>query len=238
MDVYDLLMLSVLIVAILFGAMKGLAWQIASAAALFGSYLVAVLFHGPVSLHINADPPWNKYLAMFVLYLGTSFAVWVGFAFVRRMIEKVELKDFDRQAGAVVGAINGSVICLVVTFFAVTLPFLSESQKTAISQSKAGYLMASVIDKISVGMPDDVDRVVRPYLDQLGEGLDRHSDPALAGSDDSEGGLSENPFQVPVFGQQGSGSGTPAQQQPALSPWATAEWRRFAEQLLPPNSNR
>lgn len=234
MEFYDLLMLTVLIVAILFGAMKGLAWQIASAAALFGSYVVAVVLHGPVSQHINADPPWNKYLAMFVLYLGTSFAVWVGFAFVRRMIEKVELKDFDRQAGAVVGAINGAVICLVVTFFAVTLPFLSDSQKSSISQSKAGYVMASVVDKISVGMPDGVDRVVRPYLDQLGEGLDRHSVPVAADSPGATGTADSNPFQVPVFG-------APAEsppQAPATSPWATPEWRRFAEQLIAPNSNR
>ncbi|MCA9104554.1 MAG: CvpA family protein [Planctomycetales bacterium] len=229
MEPYDLVMLVVLVAAILFGAMKGLAWQIASAAALFGSYLVAVTFHGVVSEHINADPPWNKYLAMFVLYLGTSFAVWVGFAFVRRMIEKVELRDFDRQAGAVVGAINGAVLCLVITFFAVTLPFLSETQKTAISQSKAGYVMASVVDSISVGMPDGVEQVVRPYLDQLGEGLERRAG-TTSGAEES-GATTDNPFQTPVLGSSDANTQPATQPQ---SPWMTYEWRRFAEQLVPP----
>jgi len=249
MEIYDLFMLGVFIVAILFGAMKGLAWQIASAAALFGSYVVAITFHGPVSLHINAEPPWNKYLAMFVLYLGTSFAVWIGFAFVRRMIEKVELKDFDRQAGAVVGAINGTVFCLVITFFAMTLPFLNDDQKGSISRSKAGYLMAAVVDQISLGMPGDVDRAIRPYLDQLGQGLQRHS----GGTEAQESGAApddsrvaaDNPFQVPSLG--GIGSRSDSGTEPTASgsiraaegstpgrtdnPWADPRWRRLAEEI-------
>ncbi len=242
MEIYDLFMLGIFIAAILFGAMKGLAWQIASAAALFGSYVVAITFSSTVAGHINAEPPWNRYLAMFVLYLGTSFAVWIGFAFVRRMIEKVEMKDFDRQAGAVVGAINGLAVCLVITFFAMTLPFLGDDQKSAISRSKAGYLMASVVDNLSIGMPPDVDRVVRPYLDQLGDDLDRHSsgetiDDAVRSRPESADSRS-NPFGFPNLGgsnadgSSASGANTPAgssTRQP--DPWSDPAWKRLAEEI-------
>ena len=101
MEIYDLFMLGIVVVAALLGAMKGLAWQIASAAAFVGSYIVALTFYPQLAVHIDAEEPWNKYLAMFALYLGTSFVVWIIFAFVRRMIERVEMKGFDRQAGAI-----------------------------------------------------------------------------------------------------------------------------------------
>lgn len=225
MEMYDLFMLAILVVAILFGAMKGIAWQLASAAALFGSYVVAMLFHEPVSRHVNAEPPWNKYLAMFLLYLGTSFVVWLGFAFVRRVIDKVHMREFDRQAGAIVGAANGAALCLIVTFFAVTLPFLTEEQKTSISRSRSGYVMASVVDRIRVGMPDDVDRAIRPYLDRLESGLEH-----------GQQGVSEDPTGFAL--DRGEASGIDLEdglkrtmEGDGGSPWNGLDWKRLAEEL-------
>ena len=171
MEIYDLFMLGIVVVAALLGAMKGLAWQIASAAAFVGSYIVALTFYPQLAVHIDAEEPWNKYLAMFALYLGTSFVVWIIFAFVRRMIERVEMKGFDRQAGAIVGLVNGGIVCLFVTFFAITLPFLSSEQKLAICQSQSGRLMASTVETLKYGLPEDVDQVVRPYLEELDKRL-------------------------------------------------------------------
>ena len=65
MEIYDLFMLGIVVVAALLGAMKGLAWQIASAAAFVGSYIVALTFYPQLAVHIDAEEPWNKYLAMF-----------------------------------------------------------------------------------------------------------------------------------------------------------------------------
>ena len=171
MEIYALYMLGIVVVAALLGAMKGLAWQIASAAAFVGSYIVALTFYPQLAVHIDAEEPWNKYLAMFALYLGTSFVVWIIFAFVRRMIERVEMKGFDRQAGAIVGLVNGGIVCLFVTFFAITLPFLSSEQKLAICQSQSGRLMASTVETLKYGLPEDVDQVVRPYLEELDKRL-------------------------------------------------------------------
>ena len=69
MEIYDLFMLGIVVVAALLGAMKGLAWQIASAAAFVGSYIVALTFYPQLAVHIDAEEPWNKYLAMFALTL-------------------------------------------------------------------------------------------------------------------------------------------------------------------------
>ena len=64
MQVYDIIMLVVLIAATVWGFWRGLAWQLASLSSLVVSYFVAYQFHEPVSAKITADPPWNVFLAM------------------------------------------------------------------------------------------------------------------------------------------------------------------------------
>lgn len=191
MGAYDIFMLLIIVFAVLFGALKGLAWQIASLSAIFVSYIVALNFHEMLAGHIDADAPWNKYIAMFVLYMGTSLVIWILFAVVRRVIEQIELKDFDRHAGAVVGAINGAILCLLITLFAVTLPVLGDDQKTSICQSQSGYLIAKAINHLEVGLPKDVNQVVSPYLDGLKTRLDEHHstedfEADLASEDDTQ----------------------------------------------------
>ena len=82
MQTYDIVMLVVLVAATLFGAWKGLAWQIASLASIVASYFVAVEFRDQVAQMLTAEPPWNKFLAMLILYVGTYFVIWLAFRFV------------------------------------------------------------------------------------------------------------------------------------------------------------
>lgn len=170
MQTYDLIMLAVLAAAVVFGALKGLAWQIASLSALFVSYFVAMNFYPQVAPLIKTEEPWNKFLAMFILYIGSSLAIWIAFGLVRRLIDRVQLKDFDRHLGAVLGAVNGVIFCVIITLFAVTL--LRDDQKEAVCRSHSGYLIAHGIEKVRVGMPDEVKKVVKPYLDRLDKSLE------------------------------------------------------------------
>src|SRR6478736_608756 len=71
MQAYDILMLVVLGLAIVWGAWKGLAWQVASIASIGLSYFVALHFRLPLSNLINASPPWNIFVSMLILFLGT-----------------------------------------------------------------------------------------------------------------------------------------------------------------------
>src|SRR5262245_11476163 len=103
MDNYDILMIVVLVAATLFGAWKGLAWQVASMAAIVASYYVAFHFRDQLAEHIQTTPPWNVFIAMLVLYVGTSFVIWVVFRLVSGFIDRLKLKEFDRQIGALFG---------------------------------------------------------------------------------------------------------------------------------------
>ncbi len=169
MQIYDVIMLIVLVSTTLFGAWKGLAWQVASLSAIFFSYYVAVEYRDPVASQINAAPPWNVFLAMLLLYVGTSFLIWLTFRFVASFIDRVRLKAFDRQIGALFGLAKGVVLCVIITLFAVTL--LGEAQRQTIIESRSGYYIAQLLDQAHGVIPSEIHDILHPYLH---EPLDRH----------------------------------------------------------------
>ena len=179
MEKYDIIMLVVIVGATLFGAIKGFAWQLASITSIVVSYLVAYHFRGPLSLSIHADPPWNQFLAMLILYVGTSLVIWVAFRMISKTIDRFRLKEFDRQVGAMFGLAKGALYCILITLFAVTL--LGENICQAVVQSKSGRYIAQVLERSESVIPEEVQEVVGPYLKRFDERL-RESRPPEAGS--------------------------------------------------------
>ena len=169
MSFYDVVMLVVIGGAVWFGFWKGLAWQIASIAAVCVSYIVAVNFREPVSRFIQAEEPWNRIGAMLVLFLGTSIVIWIMYGRVKGSIKRLELKGFDRQAGALLGAVKGALLAMVITMFSVSL--LGDSARNAIHTSKIGPYVISGIGKVSGIVPTEVARFIQPHVDKFHEQL-------------------------------------------------------------------
>jgi membrane protein required for colicin V production len=166
MQAYDVFMLTVVGAAIAWGAWKGLAWQVASIASIGLSYFVAVNFRGPVSQFFHYDPPeWNNLLAMLVLYIGTSVVIWVAFNLIRDFLEKVQLKEFDRQVGGLVGGVKGVLICTVITMFTVGLG--TETQRQAVVTSRSGYYIARLLEKVEPLLPAEYQQQLAQTIDQL-----------------------------------------------------------------------
>lgn len=166
MQAYDVFMLTVLVAAIAWGAWKGLAWQLASIASIVLSYFVAVNFRGPVSQMFHYNPPeWNNFLAMLVLYLGTSLVIWVAFNFVRSFLERVQLKEFDRQVGGLVGGAKGILICTVITMF--TMGLGTDTQRQAVVTSRSGYYIARLLEKVEPLMPAEYRQQLQETIAQL-----------------------------------------------------------------------
>ncbi len=169
MQGYDLIMLIVLGMATIFGAIKGFAWQVASLASIIVSYFVAYRFRYDVAEMIQAKPPWNQFLAMLILYVGTSFVIWVGFRLLSGTIDRVRLKEFDRHLGAAFGLAKGCVYCLLITMFATSL--LGPKQQAAICHSRSGYYIAKTLNHGIGILPKEIHDVVGPYLARLDEKL-------------------------------------------------------------------
>lgn len=168
MQPYDLIMLAVLAGAALFGLWKGLVWQVASLASFVVSYLVALHFSGELAPYISADEPWNRFAAMAILFVATAAAVWLVFGLLREALEKARLGSFDRQLGLILGAAKGVVLCVVITFFAVTL---SDRGREQVLRSRSGEYIARLIDRADPLIPPELHQVLGPYLHELEQQL-------------------------------------------------------------------
>ncbi len=170
MMIFDIVLLIVFAGAVLFGFWKGLAWQIASFAAVIASYFVAMQFRNQVAAFITTDEPWNVFIAMLILYLGTSLVVWLAFGFIRQSIVKFQLKEFDRQAGAILGALKGALLCMVITMFAVTV--LGERARYHVITSRSGNFVARTINELSAAVPQEIHEVLDPVLEKFNEKME------------------------------------------------------------------
>jgi len=165
---YDFLMLAVLVGTILFGAWKGVAWQVAALASLVVSAGVAVHCSAPLAPYFSAQEPWNRFLAMLVLYVLTAGVIWLLFRLVAGIIDRLKLKEFDRQLGALFGLAKGLLYCVIITFFAVTL---SEPARQAVLRSRSGDFIARGIQHANPILPEDVRSWLGKYIDELDEKL-------------------------------------------------------------------
>jgi membrane protein required for colicin V production len=169
MQVYDLVMLIVLVASVLFGAIKGFAWQLAALSSILVSYFVAYRFRYSVAEHIDAQPPWNLFLAMLLLYVASSLVIWVGFRLVSRTIDRVRLREFDRHLGAIFGGLKGVIYCLLLTMFAMSL--LGPQQQVAIVHSRSGFYISKILAAAGGVLPREIDQIVGPHLARLEEQL-------------------------------------------------------------------
>ncbi len=161
---YDILTVAILGYSTLRGAMKGIVWQLAVIAAI----VLCFAFSDPLSLkvspYIPVDPPLNRWLTMLCLYLGFSFVSFIVARQLRDWIEKARFVEYDRHIGALFGFCKGVIICMVLTFFVVTL---SEDARGQILRTYSGHAAAVIMDRLHPVMPAELHEVLAPYIHQL-----------------------------------------------------------------------
>lgn len=150
------------------GAMRGAMNQITSVAAVVISWIVAAKFSPTLAPMISDEPPWNKVLAMLLLFIGTSFVIWLLHGWISRLLQSIKLKGFDRQMGALLGLTKGLLLCLVLTFFGVTL---TERTRSFVLGSQSGKYFALAIGKISAVIPEDVSIILKKNLEGFNDSL-------------------------------------------------------------------
>ncbi len=174
MEIYDIIMIVVLVGATVFGAWKGVAWQVASLASLVLSYFAALQFSERLAPIFGERAPLNRFIAMLVIYLAVSAVIWLLFRVVAGAIDRVRLREFDHQVGALFGAAKGVLLCVAITFFAVTL---SEPARDAVLRSRSGHYIALLLNRADAVMPPELHDVLGPYLHQLEEELQPDATP-------------------------------------------------------------
>ncbi|MCE5268847.1 MAG: CvpA family protein [Planctomycetaceae bacterium] len=165
---YDIVMLAVLAGTLLWGLWKGMAWQAASLCSVVLSGAVAIHSSPSVAPWFGQQEPWNRFFAMLVLYVVTAGAIWISFRLVSGVLDRVQLKEFDRQLGGLFGLAKGALYCILITFFAVTL---SEPSRQSVLESRSGDLIARGIRNANPILPEDVRAVLGKYIDELDQKL-------------------------------------------------------------------
>jgi membrane protein required for colicin V production len=182
---YDLVLLGILAAAAVLGYFKGIVWQIAWIAGIAASGFLALRFSGPLAPMFGQQAPWNRLIAMLAIYVGTSLAVWLVFRVISGAINAIHLSAFDHQLGLLLGIAKGALMCVVVTFFAVTLAPAYRNQVVA---SRSGRLVAEIIMRADEILPPKIAEPVQPFVKQF---EDQFRQPAAGGMPPPPAGLAQ-----------------------------------------------
>ena len=161
---YDLVMLGVLAGAAVLGYFKGMVWQLAWIAGIAVSTYVAFRFGPGLAPSFGSQAPWNRFAAMLALYVGCSLAVWIVFRLISGAINAVHLSAFDHQLGLLLGLAKGALLCIVITFFTVTL---APNYRQQIVASRSGRLVANLIVRADSYLPKELHETVSPFVKQF-----------------------------------------------------------------------
>ena len=196
-DGYDLVMIGILLTAAVLGYFKGIVWQLAWIAGIVVSSFVAIRFSVEAAPYFGEHEPWNRLLAMLALYAGTSVGVWLLFRVVSKAIDAIHLSAFDHQLGLLFGAAKGLLLCVVATFFAVSL---APAYREQIVVSRSGRMVAELLTAADAYLPPDLHETVAPYLDRFEQQLNAPADgqQPLAG----ESSAAESPLKTVWQGVQ------------------------------------
>jgi len=157
-------MLGILAVAALLGYFKGMVWQLAWIAGIVASSFVALRFSPQVAPFFGQQAPWNRFTAMLALYAATSIVVWLVFRVISGAINAIHLSAFDHQLGLLLGLAKGGLLCIVITFFSVTL---APGYRDQIVSSRSGRLVAELIVRADTYLPKELHETVDPFVKQF-----------------------------------------------------------------------
>ncbi len=161
MTPYDGAMVGVILAGMVWGAFRGVTWQIASIASLVLGYTVSHTFSAQLVGYFPGEPIVARSLAMITVYFVTSGGVFLLAWLIRATLAKMKFEAFDRHLGMLLGGLEGMLLGLVVTLFVVSLAPQTRGPIFASPSGKAvGWLMASV----GPVLPSEVRDVLGPFL--------------------------------------------------------------------------
>ena len=194
---YDAIIALLLVFCTIRGAAKGFAWQIATIGALAICFFFAQSASLALAPMIKLDPPLNRWVAMFVLYMGASFVSFGAARAVRKTLENWQFVEYDKHLGAIFGFVKGVGFALVLTFFAVTL---SESLRGNVLASYSGHSAGQIMSALHPVLPDELHPVIDPYIEKLGHTVVHDHDHDHAGGPHDVVSKEEDDFgSLPAF---------------------------------------
>ena len=157
---YDVVVAGLVLGGMLWGAIRGVTWQLASIASLVLAYLFSHQISGYLAPYIPGDPIVNRAGSMLAAYLLVSVGVFFLAWMVRATLKAMRFEAYDRHLGMLLGGIEGGLLALVGTLFVVSL---APATREPIFSSFSGQVVAQVMDKAGPVLPPEVREVVTPF---------------------------------------------------------------------------
>jgi uncharacterized membrane protein required for colicin V production len=162
MTLYDAGMLCLVLGGMVWGAWRGIVWQLASIASLVLGYAVAHTASDDLAAHFHfpGDPIVARGLAMVVIYAvvsgGVFFAAWL----VRATLRRLKFEAYDRHLGMVLGGLEGALLGLVITLFVVSL---APKSRGPIFASPTGKIAGKVMVTLGPVLPSEAREILAPF---------------------------------------------------------------------------
>jgi membrane protein required for colicin V production len=162
MTLYDAAMVGLILGGMVWGAWRGIVWQIASIASLVLGYTVAHTTSDDLASHFPGDPVVARGLAMLVVYAAVSGGVFLAAWLVRATLRRLKFEAYDRHLGMVLGGLEGALVGMVATLFIVSL---APQSRGPIFASPSGKVVGRVMGALGPVLPSEAREVLAPFWD-------------------------------------------------------------------------
>lgn len=161
LTIYDAVMAGLLVAGMVWGAWKGVTWQLASLASLILGYMVSHQLSPQLASHFPGEPVVQRALAMMAVYAAVSGGVFLVAWTFRAILKRMKFEAFDRHLGMLLGGMEAMFIGIVATFFVVSL---APSMRDSIFTSPSGKLVGNVMNAVGPILPSEAREALAPFI--------------------------------------------------------------------------
>jgi membrane protein required for colicin V production len=165
MTIYDGVMAALVVAGMVWGAWRGIIWQLASIASLVVGYAVAHQVSPQIASHFPGEPVVARGQAMLVVYAAVSGGIFLVAWLLRSTLRQLRFEAFDRHLGMVMGGLEGALLGLVGTLFVVSL---DEPLRAPIFASPTGRIVSQVMNDVGPVLPDEARTALAPFWGKTG----------------------------------------------------------------------
>lgn len=162
MTTYDGIMLGLIVAGMVWGAMKGITWQVAGLASLVLGYLVAFPAAGPLTKQIpfpgNESVQWG--LALATAYVAVSGGVFLAAWSVRTTLRRMKFEAYDRHLGMILGGVEAALVGVIATVMIVSV---APSTREPIRSSHAGHAVSRTLAFAQAALPAKARDALKPF---------------------------------------------------------------------------
>jgi uncharacterized membrane protein required for colicin V production len=166
MTPYDFAMVGIVIAGMIWGAIRGITWQIASIASLILGYAVAMPLSAQLAPKFPGEPVVARGLALLAVYVAVSGGVFLVAWLIRATLRQWKFEDFDRHLGMILGGLEGALLGLVATVVVVSV---SPTARHSIMTSYSGKVVSTILNTAQPALPTEVRTVLAKYWNPAAE---------------------------------------------------------------------